>query len=320
MNKFFVKSSIIAFFAIGIMLSAQSAEGEAMVIDHAPAEWAIKGQALTLRAKVTGGAGGVENVTLYYALFKDAAPFRVAMASSGMDMYVGTIESGVLSGLETLSYYIEAQDKDGAIQETPWYDVAFKDPDAKVEDDTRSPVPAPVAASSGKGKGAPADSSGKEGKSSALTVGLIAGGAVALGAGAYLVSKDDSDSGGGGGGGGDTNSVPAVRTGTYRGTATIITTFGTNEPSVDVNDSASVIIDSNGRVYSDDLFDGADMESTLSGSRFVLSANVTGDRVGTINFNGSFTSDTTIAGSITGSFTEGGVSGGKYTGSFSLAK
>jgi hypothetical protein len=318
MNKFFVKSSVIAFFAIGIMLSAQSAEGEAMVIDHAPAEWAIKGQALTLRAKVTGGAGGVENVTLYYALFKDAALFRVVMVLSGMDMYVGTIESGVLSGLETLSYYIEAQDKDGAIQETPWYDVAFKDPDAKVEDDTRSPVPAPVAASSGKGKGAPADSSGKEGKSSALTVGLIAGGAVALGAGAYLVSKDDSDSGGGGGG--DTNSVPAVRTGTYRGTATIITTFGTNEPSVDVNDSASVIIDSNGRVYSDDLFDGADMESTLSGNRFVLSANVTGDRVGTINFNGSFTSDTTIAGSITGSFTEDGVSGGKYTGSFSLAK
>lgn len=317
MKKSLSKISGWFVFTLAIMFSSASAEQAALTITHEPASWAIKGQALTLRAKVTGGSGGIDNVTLYYALFKDAAPFRVDMTSSGMDMYVGTIESGVLSDLASISYYIEAQDAGGAIEETPWYDVSFKDPESKGSEADRSNVPAPVEPTSGRGK---KTSGADDGGGSALTIGLIAGGAVALGAGAYLVSQSGGSDDDNGGGGVDTNTVPPNRTGTYSGTATIITSFGTNQTS-DVNPSASVIVDSKGVVYSETLYDGADLETTLAGNSFRFSEPVnSSNRVGTIVFDGFFTGDSGINGSISGNFTEDGVAGGTFSGSFSLFK
>lgn len=322
MNTLFLRTLFVAGLSAVIMVSAQTAEAAAALqITHAPAGFAIKGQALTLRAKVTGGTGGVENVTLYYALFRDAAPFRVNMASSGMDMYVGTIEAGLLSGLASISYYIEAQDREGSIEETPWYDVQFKDPDAKVPAPAgRSPVPAPVAPSASGGKAAPA--AGDEEGMSALTIGLIAGGAVAVGAGAYFLadSGGSSDSGGDGGGGSDTNAVGA-KAGTYSGSATICRTIGANPATCDTA-GATIIIDSTGRVYSGDLLPGTPLSANLSGNSFTFSAPVSNAAegwTGTIIFSGTVLADNRIVGSISGAIDQGGTSG-SHSGSFSLSK
>lgn len=282
-------------------------------ITHSPAPFAVKGQPITLRARVAGGVGGVSNVTLFYALFRDAAPFRVAMTPSGMDMYVGTIGAGLLSGLASISYYIEAQDSEGSLEETAWYDVQFKDPAAP------SAVLPPAGNSSVKSvaptTGAPAD--GGE-KSSAVTIGLIAGGAVALGAGAYFIS----DSGGDGGGGGDTNTNITDNTaGTYGGNVTLCRT-----PEGGAADCrgipANIVIDESGRVFSDTLVEGVALTGNLSGKSFTLSAPLSdpdADLTGNISFEGAVISDTRIAGSISGTYTEGGVNG-TFSGSFNLSK
>lgn len=96
-------------FALVVLSGGAAAWAQSLAITHDPVPFALRGQPLTLKAKVQGAAK-LESVTLYYALFRDAAPFRVAMKSSGMDYYVGSIEANVLGGVDSVSYYIEAQD------------------------------------------------------------------------------------------------------------------------------------------------------------------------------------------------------------------
>ncbi len=285
-------------------------KGRSLKITHSPVSWAIKGQPLTLRARVSGGAGGVESVTLYYALFRDAAPFRVNMAASGMDMYVGTIEAGLLSGLTTISYYIEAQDRDGSIEETPWYDVQFRDPDAS--------TPAPV-----KGGGAVAATGGgkasKEEGMSAATIGLIAGGAVALGAGAYFLA--DSGGSSSGGGGSVTNDPGGIgnKPGTYSGNSTICRTLEGGSPVCESN-PASVVIGSNGRVFSDSLRSGVPLAASLRGNDFTLTDEIaTPELTGTITFSGTVLNENRIVGSVSGNFVQGGTNG-TFSGTFNLSK
>lgn len=323
MQTILIRICLTALLGWSVMASVQAAEtASALKITHAPASFAIRGQALTLRAKVSGGAGGVENVTLYYALFRDAAPFRVAMASSGMDMYVGTIEAGLLSGLASISYYIEAQDREGSMEETPWYDVQFKNPDAADTPPTRSPVPTPVAPS-GSRVSAPASSGDDEGMSG-LTIGLIAGGAVAVGAGAYFISDSggSSDSDDGDGGGGDTNDTDlALSAGTYSGNATICRTIGANPPVCETQ-SGTIIIDSTGKVFSDTLVDGASLNGTLSRGSFSFSTQVVNAEEGwngTIIFSGTVVNNEQIVGSISGPIIQGATNG-SYSGTFTLNK
>lgn len=282
-------------------------------ITHSPAPFAVKGQPITLRARVAGGVGGVSNVTLFYALFRDAAPFRVAMTPSGMDMYVGTIGAGLLSGLASISYYIEAQDSEGSLEETAWYDVQFKDPAAP------SAVLPPAGNSSVKSvaptTGAPADGGRK---SSAVTVGLIAGGAVALGAGAYFIS----DSGGDGGGGDSNTNKVGDAAGTYSGTVNLCRTPAEGDSEECDNSMAEIEISENGQVFSDSLFEGLAMTGNLSGNQFTLSSPFSDpgqDFSGNIKFNGAVINDSGIAGSISGTYTEGGVNG-TFSGSFNLSK
>lgn len=316
MHAFFTRLILIAIISCAILRESHANDRSSpLKITHSPAPWAIKGQSLTLRAKVSGGSGGVESVTLYYALFRDAAPFRVNMASSGMDMYVGTIEAGLLSGLSSISYYIEAQDKEGSLEETPWYDVQFKDPDAK------TPVSAAAGAASGGGgraSGVPPSRQDEE-RMSGLTMGLIAGGAVALGAGAYFLadSGGDDDSGGGS----DTNLPPNNKAGTYDGNSTLCRTLGANPPTC-ANAPATIIIETNGRVFSDTLLSGTALSGTLSGNNFSLSAptaDLSTGLSGSITFSGTVVDNSRIVGSISGSYTQGGTNG-TYSGTFTLNK
>lgn len=304
-----VTCALALYLIIFTGVSARAEKSGDITITHSPASFAIKGQSLTLRAKVTGGSGGIDTVTLYYALFRDAAPFRVAMASSGMDMYVGTIEAGLLSGLASVSYYIEAQDRGGSLQETPWYDVQFRDPEAP-------PAASPAGKSTATSRATSRSAADEEGVSG-MTVGLIAGGAVALGAGAYFIADSGGSDDNGGGGG--TNDVPE-KAGTYAGNCTVCETIA---GAVDCETRAvTVIVDESGNVFSDSLFPGTAMSSRLSGNSFVLSSTINdpgSSTTGTITFEGNLGTGGKALGTVSGSFDRLGEEGA-YSGSFNLSK
>ncbi len=129
--------------AVGLW-TAGWAQAEGLSIAHNAVPFAVRGQPLTLKAKVTG-AVEPESVTLYYALFRDAAPFRVPMKSTGLGYYVGTIEASVVAGVDSFSYYLEAQDKNGSITETPWHEVPLRKAETKPAAATGGmPMPSPA--------------------------------------------------------------------------------------------------------------------------------------------------------------------------------
>ncbi len=304
----------LLFLLILLTNVVPAAKSETLTIQHEPAPWAIKGQSLTLRAKVSGGSGGVENVTLFYSLFRDAAPFRVSMASSGMGMYVGTIESGLLSGVASISYYIEAEDAEGSIVETDWYDVTFRNPTPSSTASGVKVVPSQPGGSAAPTQAVPPEKDGL----SATTIGLIAGGALAIGAGAYALSDSDS---GGGGGSTSPGDDPGAAAGTYRGILTVCEKTGSDDERCSSR-NVSILIDSDGQVFSDNMVPNTSLNSTLSGNRFSFSAPVSDpvtDLSGTQNFNGRVVDNNSIVGSVSGSYVVGGTNG-TYSGTFSLNK
>lgn len=317
-----------SFLSLAVLLflcgaGAVSAIAQETVIEHTPIPFAVRGQALTMKAKVTG-AEEPASVTLYYALFRDAAPFRVAMKSTGLGYYVGTIDSGLLTGVESVSYYIEAQARNGSITETPWYEVDFRQPGTAApiapSSGTGSPAAMPTPAPAAPAPVIPAPSvspSGSSSDSNWKTPALIAGGAAVVLGGAYLLSDSDSgsdDDNGGGGGGGTTNDP----SGTYAGT---VTTCFTPEGGVATCDSApmQILVDSQGIVFSETLYPPQQLTSLLSGNAFTLTASVNeGGTNGTVNFEGAVVGNK-VLGSVSGTATIPGGSGA-YSGSFSATK
>jgi hypothetical protein len=290
-------------FAVWIAWCAAGA-ARALTISHDPVPFAVRGQPLTLRAKVEG-ASPPQSVTLYYQLFKDAAPFRVAMKSSGLGYYVGAIEANLLSGVDSVSYYIEAQDADGLLAETEWYVVKLRDPRPSERAPAAALPPAPSPAGPAPAVSAPEG----ESASSWRTPALIAGGAAVVLGGAYLISE--SGGGGGGGSGGDSaTNAP----GTYVGTVVFCST-PPSAPTVCDTDPFSLLIDSRNVVYSDTIFPGRQLTSPLVNNRFTFTAPVDG---GAIVYNGAWANDT-VVGQISGSATS---VGGRvvYSGTFGANK
>lgn len=299
---YLLAAALITSFTLQTASAATAASD--LKIKHRPIKWGVKGQPLTLKARVAGGVGGINKVTLYYALFRDAAPFRVNMTSSGIGLYVGTIEAGLLSGVDTISYYVEAEDKEGTIEETPWYDVTFKDADPSQKSRT---VVSPTG-----NRSAAADD-----ESSSATIGLIAGGAAAIAVGAYVISDSDS----GGSSSGDGSGDPANNTGTYEGSATTCVTIPPDDTTCSFS-SISIIIDPNGKVFSDTLLPGQELVGNINDNSFSLEGDVsgTGDGVtGTIIFSGSVIGGEAIIGTINGNIMTNGTPG-FYSGDFNASK
>ena len=222
------------------------------------------------------------------------------MKSSGLDVYVGTIDANMIKDVATIAYYIEAQDKDGALAETPWYTVEFR----KAES-------APAVAGS---------ESKKDDGMSWKTVGLIGAGVAAVVVGAVAIGGSGSSGGGGGGGGGTSTNVVST-SGTYNGiVTTCLTGSGGTSPSCNQN-SCTIIVDSKGVVFSDTLLPGQQMTGSLSGNNFILSGHVLNQGSvsnGVINYDGTVVNGE-ISGSVNGSAsTSGGP--GNYSGSFSASK
>ncbi len=302
-----VRMNVIALFAaVALALPLAQAATSSPLITHDAVKQALKGQALTLKAKVTGGAG-IQAVTLYYTLSRDAAPFKVSMKAAGLDYYLGTIEGAVLAGAPSLSYYIEAEDTAGAVRETPWQVIALRDPKPG---ETNTPgAPSPLGTPRVPVPGAAEDDG--------ISMGLIAGGAAAVIGGALLVANNDS-----GGGGGDSGTTdPGAAAGVYSGTATTCLTLSGTPPTCESH-AITITIDSQGKVLSTNLREGQSLTDTLSGPNFNLVAGIDGGTngvTGEIFYHGTVVGKE-IVGSISGSQQGGTAGSGSYSGSFSATR
>lgn len=305
MRPFYSTLWIALWVACAGLAGAQS-----LTIRHDPVPFALRGQALTLKAKVEGPTPP-QSVTLYYALFRDAAPFRVPMKSSGLGYYVGAIEANLLGGAEGVSYYIEAQDENGALVETPWYEVKFREPRPSERPVTAAP-PAPAPA--GPAPIIPVPSSDNE-SSSWKTPALVLGGAALVLGGAYAISESGGGGGGGASGGGDSSTNAP---GTYVGTVTLCTQ---PQAAATLCDSSAftLLIDSRGVVFSETIRPGQQLTGQLINNRFTLTAVVnSGGTNGVINYNGTWVNNG-VVGQISGTATSpaGSVA---YSGTFSADK
>lgn len=282
-------------------------EGEGPVIEHDPVRVAVRGQPISLLAKVTPRVGAVKSVTLNYTLSRHSAPLKIVMSPTGMDLYSGTIPSTYLQRADTLYYYIEAVGEAEKWTETTWQAVSVKDPklaepaadeDVQVIRSSRDQTPA-----------------GEEGRNWG-TIALIAGGAAGIVGAAIALSGGGGGGGGGSTGGGDTTTGAEDVAGTYSGNEIICstpdggsTTCETVAISLDISDSGSV--------SSESLAAGTSASGSLSGDRFsitVPASQVTPGADGDITFDGTVRSGN-VAGSISGSATADG-SMLSYSGTF----
>ncbi len=262
-------------------------------IEHAPVTLAVRGQDALFRTQVMPGANPVKQVTLYYAVSRDAAPYKVAMQDSGSGLFTGTISANMITDLKQILYYIEARDTADSTAETPWYTLVVKT--------SGSPVaPTPITETKGRSWTKPA---------------LIAGGVILAGGAALALTS------GGGGGGGDSSPTDGSSTnvaGTYNGTATLCVQPPGSGSSCSSH-AMAILIDGNNVVSSDTLYEGKHLEGRLSGANFLLVTSVTETNgTGDIQYLGTVINNR-IAGSIQGTLTTD-TGTGTYSGNFSAIK
>ena len=300
--RYFSRSAATILFAATLTASVSAEDqNRAPMIKHEPVTVAVRGQPITILANVTDDSGLVKSATLFYSASKDAAPFRSSMKSSGTSLYYGTIPAGVISSVDSISYYIEALDHVDASQETAWHTIAIKDASAPVKTVEQKPVD--VRASQAQ--------AGESDGPSALTVGAIAVGGAAVVGGALLLANSgggSSDDGGGGDG---------AEVGTYVGSVTECSSVEGAGSSC-ISHSFLISISDTGVVRSDSLRAGYSLEGPLRGSDFTLIAQLTGVSTGDVVYSGTVL-DQRIVGSITGS-SQSSEGRSVYSGTFTATK
>lgn len=260
-------------------------------IEHAPVALAVRGQDVLFRTQVVPGTKPVKNVTLFYAVSRDAAPYKLPMQDSGSGWFTGSISANLTTGLNQLLYYIEARDTSDSTAETPWYTITVKD----------------------SGSVASATQPQKRERSWTKPA-LIAGGVVLAGGAALALASG----GGGGGGSSAPNGTLTNAAGTYNGTVTLcVQPPGTS--STCSSHATTILIDRTGMVSSDTLYEGKHLEGKLAGDTFLLLASVTETNgTGEIQFLGTVINNH-IAGSVQGTLTTS-TGTGIYSGNFSAVK
>ncbi|MCE9613005.1 MAG: hypothetical protein K8T26_01930 [Lentisphaerae bacterium] len=290
---------LLVALSLGLPGSRAASSAGALRIDHAPINTALTGQSITVRARVADPAP--KSVTLFFATSRDAAPFKVAMSSSGPQIYAGSISETQLTNLKEIYYYIEARDAADNAVETPWYTVKLQ---------PGSPEGGAAVSASKSG------TDGKPQKEQAAWVKptLIGGGLLAAGGIAYAASSG----GGGGGDSGDGGGGTSEYAGTYTGTDTTCTQAPTGGTTCNPS-GLTITITDQGVVQTSDLRDGQRLETPLSGANFVLVADVNEDGfTGEIQYVGTVV-DRRVVGTIQGSATSAaGVA--VFSGTFSAVR
>lgn len=269
---------------------AQALQGPA--IEHTPVTVAVRGQPLTIRARVPDAPGQGSPVKLFYTVSKDAAPYESAMQHTGAGVYIGTIPASVLSAADQITYYLAAESRAGAVRETPWYTIRLR--------------------------GAPASELvGAPGERPKWVMPALIAGGVALVAGGTAIAL--SDSGGSSSGGGDSNSDFIKRNaGSYSGTATVSVQepSGASVRSYPVN----MTLASDGTLVTPNLSEQGAMSTRVSGTSFLFTATLSGaDRTGEIRYVGTVF-EGRIAGTIEGSARLAGGGTAVYSGTFSVVR
>lgn len=276
-------------------LSAFSAPVSMLKIEHSPVTLAVRGQDVLFRARVIPGAQPIKKVTLFYAVSRDAAPYKVAMQDSGSEWFTGSISADMTTELNQILYYIEARDASDASTETPWYTLAVKN--------TGSPS---------------ATTPSKDEKGSSWTKPALIAGGVILAGGAALALTSGGGGGGGGGGGSTSGGTATNVAGTYSGTVTLCVQPPASSSTCSLH-AMTILIDGNNLVSSDTLAEGQHLEGRLSGSNFLLISSTTSTNgTGEIQYLGTVINNR-IAGSIQGTLTTS-TGTGTYSGNFSAVK
>lgn len=118
---------------------APSVQASLPVIEHTPVKEGVVGEAITLKAKVTGGTDGISNVTIHYEwsehvespatpLASVEHPWKSALMlliAAGGDEYAYMIPSDEVAG--NIDYFITATDKAGHSTSTPIYTIEVAD-------------------------------------------------------------------------------------------------------------------------------------------------------------------------------------------------
>lgn len=261
------------------------------VVRHLPPRTAVRGKALVLRAQVVPGAAPIRAVTLYGTTSRDVAPFPLPMTSAGAGAYVVTVPGTMIGEGEEFTYYIEAVDTLETAGETVWFTVRLHTPSGAGARE----------ASAGSGL------SEKPSRPGWVAPALIAGGATLIVGGAALAAHDSGGSG-----------LGSPDPGTFSGSVTRILRVG--ETNTVTSNTATFVVTEDHRIYSQDLHPGTRMESTLSGSTFILTANVLVDGMeGQIRYVGSVAGEQ-IAGSVEGEVSSADGRNGVYSGSFTAAR
>ncbi len=279
--------------ALGLVaIPVFSASVEPLKIEHSPVTLAVRGQNILFRTRVTPGAHPIKAVTLFYAVSRDAAPYKIAMQNSGAGWFTGSISADMTTELKQILYYIEARDVADSTSETPWYTLVVKN--------SGTPEVTPTA---------------QDEKGSSWTKpALIAGGVILAGGAALALA-----SGGGGGGGGSSDGATTNNSaGTYNGSVTrCVQPPGSS--STCSSRVMTLVIDANNTVSSDTLAEGQHLEGKLSGSNFLLVSTVAETNgTGQLQYLGTVINNR-IAGSIQGTLsTPTGT--GTYSGNFNAIK
>jgi hypothetical protein len=186
-------------------------QNEPPVITHYPPGVAYAGSPVPIYAEVTDKTGKLKKVSLFYALSQQNVPVEVPMKKVRGDRYSGLIPANFFSGMSKVWYFVSAVDSFDDKQDTSWYPVLIKRPDAeKSQPDQPAAEGAPAQA----GSAASAGSSGRPvpPKAKLITSASAPGGigagtvitglVVAGGAGAAVALSDSGGGDGDGGGGG----------------------------------------------------------------------------------------------------------------------
>lgn len=194
----FAMLALAALASAGWAQQQGAAQGPSIV--HEPPRFAVKGQPLSILAKVQAGNSPIKAVSLHYSPSRDTAPIKQPMTSAGPNVYVATVPSTHMSSMPSVWYYIEAVDQQDEWAETEWHQVQVGG--------QREPDPTPAAAKqSPAGPGVPTVTPSQE-KHGASTGKLIAGGVLAAGAAVAIIAASGgggSSDGGGGGTDGSSN-------------------------------------------------------------------------------------------------------------------
>ncbi|MEM2895970.1 MAG: hypothetical protein QW265_00390 [Candidatus Bathyarchaeia archaeon] len=122
---------ITGTFLVISIVSGGGLVSAGLKVEHTPIKSGIIGTNIPIQAKVTGGTGGIQNVTLYYRVIEENLvgswkEVSMLLVAAGGDIYEYNIPSNEVSG-QAIDYYIISRDKAGNAASEPIRTISVAD-------------------------------------------------------------------------------------------------------------------------------------------------------------------------------------------------